>query len=310
MTNNLNHWSNYWKNGNLTSLPQDFHENYDGEIAGFWHRHFANLKPNSSILDVCTGNGAIALLAAKYSEQNHLHAQITAVDAARIDINLLKEKYRHLTDSFQCINFISECKVEDIDLPADTFDLITSQYGIEYCNWSLSAIQIARLLKPGGIFICISHAGTTDIVVYMTQEQDEYNILKELGFFAIFNNYFKKNKNHKDTVRSLKKLQVKLSGTVKQNQHGLIPGILNFLQYLINVDKRTFLAQEEKMKSYVHQHIYAYNRLKDVLGVTQKIANNPDWFEVFSNQGLTLEKSGEVLQGGVHNAGTFYKFRK
>ena len=66
----------------MTSLPQDFTANYDGEVAEFWSTAFKEIPEQGSMIDLCTGNGAIALLAAEQvSKSGHLF-EITAVDAA------------------------------------------------------------------------------------------------------------------------------------------------------------------------------------------------------------------------------------
>ena len=33
------------------------------------------------------------------------------------------------------IRFIGESRVEDLEFPSASFDLATSQFGIEYCDW-------------------------------------------------------------------------------------------------------------------------------------------------------------------------------
>jgi ubiquinone/menaquinone biosynthesis C-methylase UbiE len=308
--NNSSHWSNYWKGGNLTSLPQDFQENYDGEIALFWKNAFNELEPQSEVLDLCTGNGAIALLAASFSEENHRNLKITAIDAAKVEIKNLSSKYTHLEDLLMSINFISECRVEDISLSSDSFDLITSQYGIEYCDWVSTANQISRLLKPGGKLVFISHANSTDILSYMKHEQTEYNEIQKMGFFRCLESYFKNKASFKETIRSLKKINKSLVKFNRKINSSLYAGILNFLNHLINIDKKRFIELQDEIRLFYHQHIYAYARLEDVLAVSKKINDNPDWYLTFEEHGLKLEDSGEILQSGVHNAGKYYKFSK
>ena len=75
------HWSDYWSRGSLTSLPQDFAANYDGEVAEFWQGAFSGLDDTGRMIDLCTGNGAIALLAAEYFASEKPDIEIVAVDA-------------------------------------------------------------------------------------------------------------------------------------------------------------------------------------------------------------------------------------
>ena len=79
------HWSEYWSRGCLTSLPEDFAANYDGEIAEFWRNAFQSVPAGGSVIDLCTGNGAIALLAAEYATREEQDLSITAVDGATVN---------------------------------------------------------------------------------------------------------------------------------------------------------------------------------------------------------------------------------
>ncbi|TQV86605.1 class I SAM-dependent methyltransferase [Aliikangiella coralliicola] len=311
MNKNLSHWSNYWQGGNLTSLPQDFLENYDGEIASLWKSAFSLLSsPKSHILDLCTGNGAIALLAAKYSQANQLQMDITGVDAAKISKNSILSKYSHLEELLQAVNFIGECKVEDISLQSDRFDLITSQYGIEYCDWEQVAIQVCRLLKPGAHFVFISHASSTAILSTMEQEKEDYSLLQKAGVFSALAAYLEGRSSHRDMVRKIKKAFKKVNENFAKSQSELLAGVLGFMQKIIITDKGELDKHKDEIRFIYQQHIFAFARLQDVLGVSNKIKENPDWYLVFQEKGLNLVQQGEILQAGSHNAGNFYKFIK
>jgi 16S rRNA G1207 methylase RsmC len=56
-------WSHYWAGGPLHSRPNAFAGNYDDEIRDFWMTFFRSLPDGASILDIGTGNGAVAFLA-------------------------------------------------------------------------------------------------------------------------------------------------------------------------------------------------------------------------------------------------------
>jgi len=310
MNSKLDHWSNYWKAGNLTSLPQDFLENYDGEIATFWKNTFSLLSKQSKVLDLCTGNGAIAILASVYSQINKAEFRVTGVDAANIDKQSIISKYSHLESVLEKIEFISECKIENIDLPSTSFDLITSQYGIEYCDWQKSARQVFRLLKSGGRFVFISHTNSTAILSFMEQEKEEYKVLQDLGLFSALANYFKRKSRYNETVRKLNKIQKKILELHRCKPSDLFVNILGFLQRTISFDKTTFIRLEEEIRFMYDQYIFAYARLQDIVGVSNKIKNEPEWYLAFESKGLKLEGQGDILQAGRHNAGKYYQFIK
>lgn len=60
-------WEQFWRHGSVTTFERSGNPNYDGEIREFWERQFATLREGARIVDLATGNGAVALLAAEYS---------------------------------------------------------------------------------------------------------------------------------------------------------------------------------------------------------------------------------------------------
>lgn len=310
MSQESNHWSSYWKSGSITSLPQDFQDNYDGEIGKFWDSQFESLNNDSIILDLCTGNGAIALLAQNFSLKFQKRFNVTGVDAAQINPTAIVKNKPHLSELLDRVNFISNCRVEDINLTSESVDLITSQYGIEYCDWELVAERVYELLKPNGQFAFISHAQSTDIRKTMSEEQRQYMYLDELKVFTLVSNYYKKKKSFGLTLKKLQAAENKLQFAHKNTASQLYASVLQFLQYVLQLDKTRMSKEEKQIDSFCEQHVFAYKRLEDILNVSDKIANYPNWYQVFESAGLKLITSGEVLQGGLHKAGLYYQFQK
>ena len=147
-------WSDYWKQGTLTSFHGHFQGNYDGPIRQFWEDRFALLPPGSQILDLATGNGAVALLAAEYSRRHQRDFTITAIDFAQINAPQPPSNIR----------FISYCPMEETGLEDSQFDLITSQFGFEYGNTTRALNEIRRLIKPTGYFSALMHHADSAIL--------------------------------------------------------------------------------------------------------------------------------------------------
>ena len=305
-----NHWSSYWESGSITSLPQDFQDNYDGEIGAFWESQFESLNSNSIILDLCTGNGAIALLAQSFSLKFQKEFNVIGVDAATINTAAIVKNKPHLSELLNRVNFISNCRVEDIDLTSESVDLITSQYGIEYCDWKLVAERVFDLLKPNGEFAFISHAQSTDIRKTMCEEQRQYMFLNELKIFTLVNSYYNHKKSFGLTLKKLKSAETKLQLAQKSISSQLYASVLQFLQYILQLDKARMTTEKRQIVSFCEQHVFAYKRLEDILNVSEKISSVPNWYQVFESAGLSLIASGDVLQGGLHKAGVYYQFKK
>lgn len=158
------HWSEYWSQGWLTSLPEDFAANYDGEIAELWNEAFSGVPDRGRVLDLCNGNGAIALLAAGYFKAEDEEVKVTAIDAAEVNPAAVGQHFPDQSGSARMIRFVPNCRVEDLQLPDQDSAPVTSQYyGIEYCDWDEAAAQVFRVLKPGGRLVMVCHTPTSDI---------------------------------------------------------------------------------------------------------------------------------------------------
>jgi hypothetical protein len=77
-------WNRYWEHGFLTSCRNAFAGNYEGELRAVWDRFFAELPAGTRVLDICTGNGAIAMIANDYARAHGTGFEIHGIDSAAI----------------------------------------------------------------------------------------------------------------------------------------------------------------------------------------------------------------------------------
>ena len=146
-------WSQYWHYDRIASCFDDAgRTNYDDSIAGGWRAFFADLPKGACILDLCTGNGAAALLAA---EDGSAAARIVAVDQADIDPPAFVSRHAEL---YAAIDFMGRTDVEALPFADGGFDAVVSQYGIEYSDLARSLPEAVRMLAPGGRLRFVVHA--------------------------------------------------------------------------------------------------------------------------------------------------------
>jgi hypothetical protein len=77
-------WDQYWRDGRLASCGGEAGANYQPAIAEGWRRFFGSMANGARVLDICTGNGAVARLAAEVASARNARVTIDAVDAAEL----------------------------------------------------------------------------------------------------------------------------------------------------------------------------------------------------------------------------------
>ena len=159
-----NQWSQFWNRDTITTFLRQFNTNYDGEFADFWNARFEHLRSGALVVDLATGNGAIALLAREYATEHGKSFEIIGIDSAEIDPATVLAKHGDLKLLLQGIEFRSSVHLEATGLNADSVDLLTSQYGFEYADMGAGIAEAWRVLKAGGRMALIVHHSESTVV--------------------------------------------------------------------------------------------------------------------------------------------------
>ena len=151
----MQHWNAYWRNTKtLNSFAEGEQQlGYNGEIADFWQLIFKQESSDARILDVATGNGALAVLAL----QTNSDFSVTAIDAADIAPLSLFDDSDAIYPLLSKVKFIANTSIEHLNLESAFFDLVVSQFGFEYAVAQPALAQVERVLKPGGKFVALIH---------------------------------------------------------------------------------------------------------------------------------------------------------
>ncbi len=311
MNKNKKHWQNYWDSGALTSLPQDFKANYDGEIYDFWYKHVLTFKENSTVVDICTGNGAIALMIKNIANVLNKNITVIGIDAAKINPVNVAEIQHQFKELVNNVKFYGNTLIEEIDtVITSKVDYVVSQYGIEYCKVNKVALKINKILKKNGKLIFISHSPDSDIYKYMKSEQSDFKKIKELGIFKLFNKFVE---NKEKPLNFKFKLENKLDEIEKvfgNKLNSFVYEWVQIIQMLIRMPKHTLLANKKQIKEFSLMHIYGRKRADDLIAVSKKIIKNPKWYKKFSKNGLKLIATDELLYKDHHKIGNYFEFKK
>lgn len=149
-------WDRYWQFDRIAScFDEAGAHNYDEAVAGGWKDFFESLPTGTAILDLCTGNGAIAIMAAEVSQNLDRGFTVTAVDRAAIDPRRYVTRHR---EALAEIDFRPGTDAAALPFAERSFGAIVSQYGIEYTDLPRAAAELARVAAPEGRVRLVVHA--------------------------------------------------------------------------------------------------------------------------------------------------------
>ena len=144
-------WTNYWKSGVATSFGSESPPWYERTINPFWIDVFSGLEDGEQILDLASGNGAVARIAARLGAERNKHFKITAVDKSILAPAIKQDPI------LSSVEFVSGMPLEKLQLDGQSFGLIVSQFGLEYSSLDKSLPNLSRIMLPGGELVILAH---------------------------------------------------------------------------------------------------------------------------------------------------------
>jgi ubiquinone/menaquinone biosynthesis C-methylase UbiE len=173
-------WTRYWAEGDLHSLGTSFPGNYADSIGTYWQAEFAVCKTGAQILDIGCGNGPLAKLLVDLDPSSG--PSLTGIDLANPTPRWLSQQ----SDSVKArIQFHGGVAAEKLPFPDNAFDLIVSQFGIEYSELETSQAEVVRVLKLDGRIALLIHHSESLPVVASKHELRHLSFLEQIGFLNI-----------------------------------------------------------------------------------------------------------------------------
>ncbi|MCU7555085.1 class I SAM-dependent methyltransferase [Alteromonas sp. ASW11-19] len=146
-------WAQFWQQGNASGCIQSQgHHAYGRPYEEYWQAYFARLSSDCTLLDVCTGNGAIAALATKFSRDNHCSFEVHGFDQVPVNAEVIKN-----SPLLQQVHFASNGTLENLPYARHCFHSIICQFGVEYTHLLHSLKEIGRVLRVGGNAAFVVH---------------------------------------------------------------------------------------------------------------------------------------------------------
>ena len=141
-------WDTYWKGTGDQDSYASGGESHPA-ITSFWNETLGQILgplTNPRILDIATGSGAVIENLFKHAKDTV--PDITCVDISEAAIDSVRRSYPAV------IGIVADAV--SVPLESSRYDLVTSQFGIEYAG--LDAVdEAARLVAPGGALAVLMH---------------------------------------------------------------------------------------------------------------------------------------------------------
>lgn len=151
-------------------------------IRAFWSELFqaASTDPARTMVDIASGNGAVVECALNVCAS--APPDIICVDISAAAIANIRRRFPGVQGLV--------CDARSIPLQARAFDLVTSQFGVEYAG--LEAIdEAARLLAPGGRLALLIHHRAGSIHRECTASLDAISRVQESRFVPLADEMFR-----------------------------------------------------------------------------------------------------------------------
>lgn len=174
-------WDSYWTDsGDAAAFSADGADH--PALAGFWHEFFEMVKRDIAmprLVDLASGNGAVITHALAVFDD--ASASITSVDVSEQAVSAIRERFPGVTG---VVN-----DAADLSLESGGFDVVTSQFGIEYAG-PAAVDEAIRLLASHGYLAALIHNTDSDIHRDCAAGHDAVSRVQESGFFPLALDYF------------------------------------------------------------------------------------------------------------------------
>ena len=168
-------WTRYWRSGFQNTC---FFADKAFSVEGDWQAYFSTAATGTKIIDLATGNGAVAWIAAAVARDSNRDVAIVGVDFADINPGDVANVDAEL---LPWVTFVGSTDLTELPFSDAEFDFASSQFGFEYAQESAALLELKRVLKPGGKVRFLIHASEGAVHEASTQRLRRARLMLESG---------------------------------------------------------------------------------------------------------------------------------
>lgn len=171
-------WDRYWQDNRVSACFDSESRHLPAEFANEWSEVLGNLPTGARIVDLCTGNGVVALFAAETSANQGRRFEIHGVDRAAIDPLAFVEEE---SEALRTIHFHPRTDCQSLPFEAVSVDAALSQYGFEYTDIPATIEELARVMRHGGRLAFLCHATEGSVATAAREELADLELIDGRG---------------------------------------------------------------------------------------------------------------------------------
>lgn len=145
-------WSAFWRTGAREGCTMAFPPAAQQAIVSGWRAAFANRPPETRLLDIACGRGAVMALAAAAGLASRTGVDIAATDAIAIGGERI----------------LGGIDARALPFEDRAFDLVVSQFGLEYAGLDAALDEAARVTR--GDLVLLFHAADGAVVTQAAEQ--------------------------------------------------------------------------------------------------------------------------------------------
>jgi SAM-dependent methyltransferase len=162
-------WTRHWSTGAAHSCAGSYADTYGGAIAAFWASVHAHTAAGARVLDLATGNGAVPRLLLQLRPS--LDLSIDAVDIAG-------NAPAWTPTQAAALRFHPHVSAEALPFSDQQFDLVVSQYGLEYTDLARALPELLRVRAADGRIALLMHHANSRPAALARVEMDHLSWLQ------------------------------------------------------------------------------------------------------------------------------------
>lgn len=307
----LEQWETFYRGGLIATCPTSADGGYDLEVRDAWVEFFSMLPDGARILDVGTGNGVVAMIAAETATARGRTWTIDATDLAQINpLRDVPDGARRLAG----ISFHPGVATERLPFEAGSFDAVSGHYALEYTDTAAALAEIHRVMKPGGEAQFIVHHAESMLVksARHSLQQADLVLVETKVFRRLHRLVTMENAVPGTTERVTDELRAAIQ-TLKQALHevrqaggtGRILSVtLDAVQKLLtartNMKPESVGLEVDKAEASVRASV---RRLNDLLGHARTEADMDELVKQTASAGFTRIEHKPQFHGGTNLVG-------